>query len=104
MVMKTTETTSKIDAEGPAPTLHLVTPSSQGYPLCGEPSPDALIGSYCEHLEGERWVREVFGKDGKAGKPCPTCLASYPSMLCRRPTANDDGWPLFVRISKWHFA
>jgi hypothetical protein len=61
---------------------HLVTAESRGKPICGEASPDALIGSYFEHLDDEReFVREVFGKDGKPATACQQCLALYPSLV-----------------------
>ena len=49
--------------------LHLVTPYSNRKPLCGESSPAAAIGAYCEHLDEKgEWCREVFGKSGKTGR------------------------------------
>ena len=69
--------------------LHLVTPLSQGKPLCGQ-SGNVEIGSYCEHLSDGEWAREVFGKDGKTGKACDACLTLYPSLLWSRPGNPDD--------------
>jgi len=82
-------TESKIDES--AHVLHLVTPQSQGKPLCGETSPDAAIGAYCEHLDEDgAWCREVFGKGGKTGKACEACLALYPSLLWGRARRLND--------------
>jgi len=77
------------------PVLHLVTPQSQGKPLCGEKSPDAAIGSYCEHIgdDGE-WCRAVFGKSGKTGRACEACLVLYPSLLWGRPQRLEDALTL----------
>ena len=68
------------------PIFHLVHATSGGKPLCGDPSPDALIGSYVEHLDGTtaentQWVREIFDRSGKAVSPCPICLSIYPPVL-----------------------
>lgn len=61
---------------------HLVTPQSHGKPLCGEPSPEAAIGSFVEHLDDKQeFVREVFGRDGKPVTACQACLALYPLVL-----------------------
>ena len=85
------------------PVLHLVTPQSQGKPLCGESAPDAAIGTYCEQLDGGRWIVEVRGKDGKAGNPCKICFSRYPSMLIRKPRRDyEDGWPFFMMLAKVH--
>lgn len=71
--------------------LHLVTPMSEGKPLCGETSPDAAIGSYTEHLdESGEWTREVFGRYGVTGRACAQCLALYPSLLWGRPHKLED--------------
>lgn len=70
------------DAEETARPFHLVTPRSQGKPLCGEQAPDAAIGAYVEHLNGDGvFVREVFGRDGKPETACARCLTLYPSVL-----------------------
>lgn len=65
--------------------FHLVNEASQGKPLCGEDSTDAKIGAYVEHLEnsdGEvRWVRGVFGPNGKPVQGCEACLARYRPVL-----------------------
>jgi hypothetical protein len=62
--------------------FHLVTKESRGRPLCGESSPSALIGSYVEHLDTSgdevRWVREVFGPNGKPVNACWRCFYTYP--------------------------
>lgn len=68
------------------PIFHLIHVTSGGKPLCGNPSPDALIGSYAEHLDGTtsdnvRWVREIFDSNGKTVSPCPICLSVYPPVL-----------------------
>ena len=67
------------------PFYHLATEASKHQPICGDQSPDALIGSYVEHLdtssEEVRWVREVFGAHGKPVKACPNCFSAYPSAL-----------------------
>src|SRR5688572_16794199 len=84
--------------------LHLVTPQSQGRPLCGETSSDAEIGAYSEHLDEQgEWCREVFGKCGKTGKACDACLALYPSLLWGRPYRPNDGIDLqaVIRISPY---
>lgn len=61
---------------------HLATAESRGKPLCGEASPDALIGSYHEHLDDKReFVAEVIGPGGKPATACSQCLALYPSLL-----------------------
>ena len=66
------------------PIFHLATPDSKGQPLCGEQSPYAPIGSYVEHLDTSsgdvRWVREVFGSNGKPVDPCPQCFSAYPCI------------------------
>src|SRR5436853_856624 len=101
--MSPTKQTPKTDAIEPAQTLHLVTPKSQGKPLCGETSPDAAIGAYCEHLDDKgEWCREVLGKDGKPSKVCADCLSRYPSTLYRKSSTSEDGWPFFVMLAKWH--
>ncbi len=68
-----------------SPFYHLVTKDSRGKPLCSEDSPNALIGSYVEHVEasnGEaRWVREILGPGGKPVSGCPRCLNLYPAEL-----------------------
>ena len=70
------------DAGDLAKTHHLVTAESQGKPICGEASPEALIGSFVEHLDDKReFVREVFGKGGKPALACPHCLSLYPSLV-----------------------
>ncbi len=80
--MTSTKTPSKTDAEWLAKPHHLVTAESRGKPICGEPSIDAVIGSYVEHLDDKReFVREVFGKGGKPATACQQCLALYPSLV-----------------------
>jgi len=75
------ENTRHIIAGELAKPHHLVTAESRGRPLCGEPSPDAAIGSYVEHLDEKgEFVREVFGKGGKPALACEQCLALYPSL------------------------
>lgn len=66
---------------GASSTLHLVHPSSRGKPLCGTTSPDAEIGTYTEHLDGGKWVREVLGHSGRQAAACECCLSLYPSVL-----------------------
>lgn len=74
--------TTKPDAEEAAKPFHLVTPRSQGRPLCGEQAPNAEIGAYVEHLNGTGdFVREVFGRDGKPKMACMRCLTLFPSVL-----------------------
>ncbi len=81
--MSPTDESSNDKNVEPTVILHLVTPSSQGKPLCGETSPDAQIGAYTEHLDDRgEWSREVFGRNGKQGPPCQVCLSLYPSMFC----------------------
>jgi hypothetical protein len=64
---------------------HLVTAESQGKPLCGEASPEALIGSFVEHLDDDQeFIREIFGRGGKPANPCQQCLSLYPSLLAIR--------------------
>lgn len=65
---------------------HLVHSTSSGKPLCGVVAADVLVGSYAEHLDTStpanvRWVREVFGGDGKPVTPCQMCLSLYPPAL-----------------------
>ena len=61
--------------------LHLALPTSLGKTLCGESSPDAVIGTYTEHLDSGQWIREVFDRSGRPGKPCDICLSLYPAVL-----------------------
>jgi hypothetical protein len=80
--MKSTTKPNEIEAEAITAIHHLVTVESQGKPLCGATSPDAVIGSYVEHLdEKQEFAREVFGKDGKPAKACNRCLSLYPPVL-----------------------
>lgn len=81
---KTKHTDGKVEAAQRL--FHLVDSTSKGKPICGETSPDALIGSYVEHLdettpENVRWVREVFDSDGKPVTACSHCVSLYPSVL-----------------------
>ena len=74
------------DEQKPGELVHLIHVTSGGKPLCGNPSPDALIGSYSEHLDGTasetvRWVREIFDSNGKTVPPCPICLSLYPPVF-----------------------
>ena len=65
--------------------FHLVTAASRGKTLCGASVPDAMIGSYVEHLDTSgaeaRWVCEVFGPSGRAVQGCAVCLSLYPRVL-----------------------
>lgn len=80
--MTSIETTSVCNADALVSPHHLVTAASQGRPLCGDSSRDAVIGAYVEHLdERGQFVREVFGKTGKPAKACVRCLTLYPSVL-----------------------
>ena len=79
------------------PVFHLVTVATEGKPLCGEPSPTALIGSYVEHIDdtasGAQWVRAVFDSNGKTVRACPICLARFPSVLVDG-AQSDDSQPI----------
>ena len=99
--MTTNETKERISES--FTTLHLVTPQSSGRPLCGEKDPDAQVGAYAEHLDdkGERRC-VVLGKDGTPGEACADCLARYSSTLYLKSMRNEDGWPFFVMLAKWH--
>lgn len=66
---------------GNSDTLHLAWPTALGKPICGEPSPDAVIGTYTEHLDSGQWIHEVFDRSGRPGEPCDTCLSLYPAVL-----------------------
>lgn len=78
----TTTNRDRDEIEETATPLHLVTPQSQGKPLCGEQAPDAAIGVYVEHLdERGQFIREVWGHSGKPAVACGRCLTLCPSVL-----------------------
>jgi hypothetical protein len=106
--MPSTKINQEIAKPSSVGVLHLPTRKADGKPVCGEPSPDAEIGSYCERLDGDQWIAEVIGKDREVGKPCAICLSLYNDALVRKRAlikhASEGGWPLFVMITKWHIA
>ena len=80
--MYTTRDADRNQSVSTIQTHHLVTPQSQGKPLCGEQAPDAAIGAYVEHLdERGQFIREVFGHGGKPALACRRCLTLCPSVL-----------------------
>lgn len=84
-------TAAKSPTQGPtvstsaAPLLHLASLANDQHTLCGLSLSGAVLGGYCEHLDGipdgPHFVRMIFSHDGRAGESCAECLKRHPAIL-----------------------